>query len=310
MKLSLRDFFHKLSFKPKSIKKKFSIKIILWDLLCLAIFLIVLFAILIYGFHQDNKATKFVSRVVPYPVMLVNNSPVRLSNYNFAKQYTHHYFDAIKSSYDAKAKDQELLDQLVDKEIVAQHAKSVKLTVSKNEVNEAFTKLEEKNGKEELAKVLGDLYGINEIQFKTLIYDQLLKQKVQDYFEQQGQWYQYKVRHILIKVDQGSDQKTQDSAKAKADMILRLIQGGKDFSEMAKEYTNDGATKDSGGDLGYISRGKADPDFEAAVFAAKKGDLLGPVRTQYGWHLIIADDVRGDNDFTIWRTKVKIRKLI
>lgn len=310
MKFSLNSVLKIFSLRPKNIAGRITLKITALTVFCAAVFIILLFAVLIYGFHQDNRSTKFISNIVPYPVILVNNSPVALSDYNFTREYTRHYYEAIKTDYDASAKNKELLDQLVDREIIIQHARTKNILVSNSEVNEAFSKLQEKNGKEELAKVLTDLYGINEKQFKTLIYNQLLKQKVQDYYEQQGLWYQFKVRQILIKVDAGSDQKAQDGAKAKADMVLKQIQGGKDFAQVAKEFSNDEATKDNGGDLGYLSRGKADPDFEKAVFDAKKGDLLGPVRTQYGWHIISIDDVRGDNDFTIWRTQAKIRKLI
>jgi hypothetical protein len=310
MKLSIKNALRSITFRPQNIGGHVTIKIILWSIFSILIITIVLFAILIYGFKQDNKTTKFISKLVPYPAALVNNSPITLADFNFTRNYTYHYYDAIKTDFDADIKDRELMDQLADREIIAQQAKKQKIAVSKSEVDDAYAKLQDKNGKDELAKVLSDLYGINEKQFKTLIYNQVLKQKVQDYYEQNGLWYQFKVRHILIKVDSGADQKTIDSAKAKADMVLKLINGGKDFSAMAKEYTNDEATKENGGDLGYISRGKADPDFETAVFAAKKGDLLGPVRTQYGWHLMIIDDVRGDNDFSIWRTQAKIRKLI
>ena len=310
MRFSLKSISKMLSLGPKNIAGRITLRIIVSTILGIIVFIVLLFAILIYGFHQDSRSTRFISDIVLYPAMLVNNSPVTLREYNFTREYTRHYYQAIKTDYDANTKDKELLDQLVDKEIINQHASGKKIAVSNSEVNEAFSKLQEKNGKDELAKVLTDLYGIGNKQFKTLIYDELLKQKVRDYYVQQGLWYQFKVRQILIKVDAGFDQKTQDAAKAKADMILKQIQSGKDFSQLAKEFTNDEATKDNGGDLGYISRGEADPDFEKAVFAAKKSDLLGPVRTQYGWHIMSIDDVRGDNDFIIWRTQAKIRKLI
>jgi peptidyl-prolyl cis-trans isomerase C len=48
-----------------------------------------------------------------------------------------------------------------------------------------------------------------------------------------------------------------------------------------------------GGDLGYFTRNKMVKEFEDAAFSAKKGDIVGPVKTQFGWHIIKVTDARG-----------------
>lgn len=84
--------------------------------------------------------------------------------------------------------------------------------------------------------------------------------------------------HILVK----------DEAKAK-ELYESIKSGKEDFAEAAKEYSNC-PSKRNGGDLGYFSRGKMVKPFEDAAFSLKKGELSEPVKTQFGWHLILVTD--------------------
>ena len=89
-----------------------------------------------------------------------------------------------------------------------------------------------------------------------------------------------RARHILVK--------TEDEAID----IVRLLTQGADFATMAAEVSI-GPSKDKGGDLGYFKRGQMVPQFEQAAFALKKGEYTrNPVRTQFGWHVILVEDRR------------------
>lgn len=71
-----------------------------------------------------------------------------------------------------------------------------------------------------------------------------------------------------------------------AEDILRALNAGKDFSELARKFSKCPTTF-QGGDLGSFGRGKMDEDFEAAAFALKVGEFTHrPVRTKFGYHLI------------------------
>ncbi len=310
----------KLKFSPRasldSIKNirrgSFSLKQIVLGIIILIVLVITGFAVAIYGFHKDTNATTVAARIFPFPAALVNRSPISLSEYNFTRTYTKHFYDASKLAYDEKTLNKQILDQLIDTKLVEQHAASAKVTVSSAEVDDAYQKLIDKSGKDEVTKVLTDFYGLSEKQFKTLIYDQVLKTKLETTLKDKGEWNQVKVRHLLIKVDQNADQKTVDGAKAKAQSNLDQIKAGASFDDLAKKNSEDVASKDQGGELGYISRGQTAKEFENAIFAstAKKGDLLGPIRTQFGWHIILIEEVRGTNDYPIWRTQASIKKFV
>lgn len=97
---------------------------------------------------------------------------------------------------------------------------------------------------------------------------------------------QVAVRHILIAKDT-------EEAEAKANKILAELKGGADFAELAKTQSQDPGTAARGGDLGYLPRGRAVPEFEQAAFALqKKGELSGVVKTEFGYHILKLEDRR------------------
>lgn len=134
-------------------------------------------------------------------------------------------------------------------------------------------------------------YKIDEAFFRNLIYIQLVREKLNEELaigilppEQERVW----ARHILIQPD--SEAEDEEAAKAEAqataqDLYDQLIAGEADFGDLAAEYNPD-STSATGGDLGWFSRGQMVGPFEEAAFAGEVGDIVGPVETQFGYHLI------------------------
>ncbi len=93
--------------------------------------------------------------------------------------------------------------------------------------------------------------------------------------------------HILIAVKPDASAAEKAAAKAKATMILEKARAKpEDFAALAKEYSQDPGSSQQGGDLGSFARGSMVKPFEDAVFAAKVGDIVGPVETSFGYHII------------------------
>jgi len=119
------------------------------------------------------------------------------------------------------------------------------------------------------------------------------QQEIQQYFSTHQSDYsvpeQARARHILIKVAPGADAKTDAAAKAKAEGLLKQIQGGANFADLAKKNSDDPGSKDSGGELGFAQRGRMVPEFDKAIFSQKIGDTQ-IVKTQFGYHIVQVEE--------------------
>jgi peptidyl-prolyl cis-trans isomerase C len=67
---------------------------------------------------------------------------------------------------------------------------------------------------------------------------------------------------------------------------------GEDFAKLANELTEDPSGKANGGDLGFFSKEQMVPEFSTTAFGLEKGKISGPVKTQFGWHVIKNEDTR------------------
>ena len=89
---------------------------------------------------------------------------------------------------------------------------------------------------------------------------------------------QIKARHILL------------DSEEKAMEIIKKLQAGGEFAKLASEYST-GPSAASGGDLGWFGEGQMVPEFSKAAFALNPGDIVTkPVKTQFGWHIILVED--------------------
>ncbi|MBX2809582.1 MAG: peptidylprolyl isomerase [Cellvibrionaceae bacterium] len=103
-----------------------------------------------------------------------------------------------------------------------------------------------------------------------------------------------KVRHILVK---SSALFTEDEAKDKIDRLHQALTRGADFAALAREQTDDLASKSEGGDLGWSTPGQFVPVFEQAMSATAVGQFSQPFRSPFGWHILLVEQRRTDNMF-------------
>ncbi len=144
-----------------------------------------------------------------------------------------------------------------------------------------------------------------------------------------------RAKHILIKVDTldgmtSEEQEAKDKeAKNKALEVIKKLDNGEKFDDLVKEYTDDEDTKKDNGDLGWFNTDKMVSEFTDAAFALKKGEYTKtPVKTTYGYHIILKTDEKdkpelknvktdiqealveeklADNNVTYYRTLEKVR---
>ncbi len=123
---------------------------------------------------------------------------------------------------------------------------------------------------------------------------------------------QVRARHILLKAS-GAEELA--AARARLEDIRRRVEAGEDFGTVARQVSQDDATRELGGELGFFSRGRYNPTLEDAAFSGTPGTLVGPVETdlitQTGLHLVQIQERRegGVQDFETVSPGIRARLL-
>jgi len=111
------------------------------------------------------------------------------------------------------------------------------------------------------------------------------------------------LRHILL---QSTDPKDDATTKAKAESILKRAQGGEDFAKLAKEFSQDPGSADKGGDLGMSQRKAFVAPFADAAWSMQEGEIRGPVKTQFGYHILKLEGIQPATIKTFEESKAEL----
>ncbi len=122
---------------------------------------------------------------------------------------------------------------------------------------------------------------------------------------------QAKASHILIRLAPNASELERADAQLLADQVATMAKSGADFAALVTVHSQDPASKENGGDLGWFGRGSMVKEFEDAVFGGQPGDIIGPVTSQFGLHIIKIEGRRPaqQQPFTEVREQVKFRFL-
>lgn len=225
----------------------------------------------------------------------------------------------------------QIMPRLVTQEIAQAYAREHGITVTERDVEREIERIKDQlvrqarsQGqdleREEAFRQALEQAGITEAQLREQIREQLPVQEVQervagdvrpterqvrDYYEENKDTQftnpaQRCVRHILFNPDQ----------RERAEEVKRRLEEGADFAELAREYSQDPGSRDDGGDLGCIGRGETVPNFEEAAFGAEEGEIVGPVKTQFGYHIIRVYDVREESTDPLSEVEDRIREQL
>src|ERR1700691_975709 len=154
---------------------------------------------------------------------------------------------------------------------------------------------------------------------KSAVATTVTDQDLQAYYDQHRDEYrvpeQVKVSHILIKTplpgpDGKLDEKGVAEAREKAEDILKQVKAGGDFAKLAEKYSDDPGSAKTGGELGWIGRGRTVPEFEKAAFSLGKGQTSDLVKSSYGFHIIRVEDKQDAHLKTFAQVKSEIEEKV
>jgi peptidyl-prolyl cis-trans isomerase C len=226
---------------------------------------------------------------------------------------------------------QQIMPTLIELEIAKAYAQENGITVSEREVNQEIETIKDQiseqaqaqgmdAGREEAFEQALQQAGLTEEQLREQLREQLPVQKVQERVvgdaeasqEEVEQFYEENkelqfttpeqrcARHILFNKDQ----------KEKAEEVKGQLENGGDFAELAKEYSQDPGSAEQGGDLGCLGRGETVPNFDEAIFNAEEGEIVGPVETEFGYHVIEVTEIRAESIQPLEEVEAQIREQL
>lgn len=235
---------------------------------------------------------------------VVNNDPITLSDVR----------DELKQEgrEESSDNDKKALEALIEKKLVAKEVQRLGIAVAEDEIDEAVRDVMRKNGiSEDELKRNVEGQGISYEAYREKLRSQIERAKLinkelrsrvtvsdedlRGYYQKNTALFvrpeEVRIQHILLRFPQGADAVKKRAVRARAEDILAQVRKGKDFSRLARLYSEDLVTASGGGDLGFIRKGELQPAFEKAAFSLMPGQA-GIVETTYGCHIIKAIEKR------------------
>jgi len=203
-----------------------------------------------------------------------------------------------------------VLTQLVQQALVDQYATDKKITVSDDEIAKKEDEIKAKYPPGQFDQILKQ-QGLTETDVHNILRQTVVIEKavgpqikvsdadVSAYFQKNKALLdkpeQVRARHILV-----ADLKTANEVEAK-------LKAGGDFAALAKQYSTDPSTKDKGGELGFFGKGQMVPSFQAAAFSQPIGVVGPPVKSPFGYHIIVVEAKKPKTVATLANSGDKIK---
>lgn len=268
------------------------------------IVVIVLFFLSTYSWYllyRQQSTSNFayrISQVLPLPVVRVDGKFIRFEEYLFELRQSIHYlvaqervdFNSPEGHLQLDGLKQKAMDKVIENSIVKQMARELGITVSEGEITERVNIIRESSGagdnNQTLENTLDNYFGWGTNDLYRAIEIQLLK---------------YKLLPIL-----------DTNAKPKAQEVLAEINGGLDFAQAAKKYSNDDFTKDNGGSLGFIL--KSNQDIPAQLiekgFSLPAGEVSKDlVETLFGYSIVKNYEYRSPQEAKIGHILIRFQDI-
>ncbi|MBQ9002088.1 MAG: peptidylprolyl isomerase [Eggerthellaceae bacterium] len=203
---------------------------------------------------------------------------------------------------------QQIIDTLTEQQVIMKGAEELGIKVEDSEVDDSINNMKSNYENDEAWNKALEQAGFTEDSYRETVKESLYEQKVGEHFQEQAQitdedivtsaqtyasYYNGAKRssHILIGVDDTSNEQAMAEATAKAQDLIAQINAGADFAELAKANSTDTSSAQNGGDVGWDQLNSFVTEYTDALANLELNQVSDPVTSQYGVHIIKVTDV-------------------
>jgi hypothetical protein len=245
----------------------------------------------LYKWQSTGEFTHSVTSIFPFPVAKVDGKYTRYESYLFELGSSLHWQEKYGTT-DLKSPDgkrqieylkRSALDKAMTNTIARKLANENNITVSEEEVNAIVARV--KAGGGDLNQILGESFNFTEAELRRYIKDNILRQKV---------------AHSLDK-----------GAPERASKILADIRGGTAFADVARESSEDTETKQLGGDIGVVEKGRANLPQEVAeaIFKLQPGEVSDVIETTSDYFVVTVTEKIDENRAKVSMIRIKVKDM-
>lgn len=284
---------------------------------------------------SDSKAEDTATSQAPElklqdPVASVNGQSISeekfLTLYKRAKGRFEKVGRTIPESLEGRIR-QSILQQLVEEIVIDDAAKAQKLVISQEEKDAALAEYQDRMGGVEAFENFLKQLEVSKDELNQSLQANLMRKKLLDsmsgeyapstkdlqaYYDSNKDRFkqplEVQASHILFKFEKDmTDEVKATKLESAKKALIDAKKKGANFAELAKKHS-EGPTAPNGGDLGWFSKGRMIKEFEDAAFGAKVGDIVGPVETTFGYHVINVVGRKEEKQKTFAEVKTEIEE--
>lgn len=214
---------------------------------------------------------------------VVNGEPITMEDYQKQVDQVEAFFQ--QEGLDLESEEggerlaqarRQVLEQMIDQELIGQAAVEMDVSISDTELESNIQEIVEQSGGQEQFNQSLQATETSYDDFRQMLLDQLLSEAVFNAVTGSisSVTEQVHARHILL------------PTRERAEEVLARLQGGEDFAFLAREYSEDISSRESGGDMGFFPRGVMPPEVEDAAFSLDVGEISEIIESPFGFHIV------------------------
>lgn len=246
----------------------------------------------------NNKWTTEVNKIFPYFVATVGKDQISLSRFELEVSAREYYAKVNHIPGSTQDIQNFVMNKLEVAELYHQELTARGLSISnqavQNRLNQIYLQM---GGSNKLMNFIHQNYG-PEIDLAT--FSIWIRESLEEAAITQQVLTNVTIKHILISVPANATPDQVAAAKQRALDIKAKITSPALFASIAKQYSDDVNSRDNGGEIGTTNRGNSGPiistDFENAIFSLPLNTVSNPIRSPYGWHLVMVENKQGSVD--------------